>query len=173
MNLQSGALIAVSLLLSSTLSSTGWAAPPAQVPLERTRNIQAVYQISGDGLRSGVSEGLFYLQKLLETYDRLGVAPGERKLVAVVHGDAGKWLLGSEAYARHTGGKGSKPAANPNTALVAGLIERGVSVELCAQTMARHGWQPADLLPGVKIVPAAYARVIDLQLGGYAHLLFD
>ena len=46
-------------------------------------------------------------------------------------------------------------------------------VELCASTMAQAGWTEDDLLAGVEVVPAAYPRVIDLQLQGYAHIVFD
>lgn len=161
-------LMAMMLMFGSLLSAGVARAEP--VPLKNKTNVRAVYQISGDRLQDGRGEGLVYLKKALEAYERLGVAQKDRKLVAVVHGDAGHWLLNDEAYARDRLNKEKK---NPNAALVAELIERGVEVEMCSQTMARHGWKAQDLLPGVQIVPAAYPRVIDLQLSGYAHIVFD
>lgn len=143
------------------------------VPLVHTSNVRAVYQVHGDRWKDGVGLGLHYVQKLLGTYDQLGVAPNERHLVVVLHGAAGYWLLKDAAWAAYAGQRDDRSATNPNAALVAALLRDGVRVEMCANTMKDHGWERGDLLDGVHVVPSAYPRVIDLQLQGYAHLLFD
>jgi intracellular sulfur oxidation DsrE/DsrF family protein len=52
------------------------------------------------------------------------------------------------------------------------LLDRNISIELCAQTMKSHGWKADDVLPGVIIVIGAYPRIIDLQHQGYAYIRF-
>jgi intracellular sulfur oxidation DsrE/DsrF family protein len=86
----------------------------------------------------------------------------------VVHDDAAYWMLDDEAYARFT----KRDAANPNKEIIRKLREHGVSIEVCGQTLAKHGWTREDILPGVRIVPSAHPRIADLQLQGYAYLRF-
>jgi intracellular sulfur oxidation DsrE/DsrF family protein len=88
---------------------------------------------------------------------------------AIFHGDAAQWLLTDEAY---RGPAGGREGENPNKAIVHELIQSGVSIEMCGQTMNQHGWTKKDLLPGVRPVPAAYPRLIDLEGQGYSYVSF-
>lgn len=137
------------------------------------RDVRAVYQIEGDAWKGEVGEGLFYLRKVLDAYASRGVDRKDLHLVAVLHGDAGYWLLNDAAWRTWSGERARKGESNLNAAVIRELIAMGVQVEMCASTMQQRGWKPEDLLPGVKITPGAYPRVIDLQLQGYAHVLFD
>jgi len=137
------------------------------VGLKRTDDIRAVYQIKTDEWKDGVGAGLHYVRKLLDIYSSIGIEDDATDIHAVLHGDAGYWLLRDESYAQAAGASG-----NPNKAIVAELIARGVSVELCAQTMRSHNWRPSDILGGVRIVVGAYPRIIDLQQRGYAYIRF-
>lgn len=53
-----------------------------------------------------------------------------------------------------------------------GLLDHGVSVEVCNLTLRGEGWNSDDLLPGVTLVHDAYTRLIDLQQQGYAYIRF-
>ena len=105
----------------------------------------------------------------MEEYKAIGVPLEELHVSAVFHGDAARWLLNDDAY---RGPSGGLEGANPNKAIVRELIRTGVSIEMCGQTMKEHGWEPEDLLPDVKTVPAAYPRLIDLELQGYGYVSF-
>ena len=78
-------------------------------------------------------------------------------------------LLDEEAYQNYTLDPFS---VNPNSKVVNELLNHGVSVEICYQTMHSHGWTAEDILPGVLIVHDAYTRMIDLQQRGYAYIRF-
>ncbi len=130
--------------------------------------IRVVYQIKTDAWKDGHAAGLHYLGKLADQYEALGIKPSEQRIHGVFHGDAGYFLLADEAYRAET--DGSKP--NPNAELVSKLVSRGIQLELCKSTMKSHGWTGDDVLPGVEIVVAAYPRIIDLQLRGYAYIRF-
>ncbi|MDO9450292.1 MAG: DsrE family protein [Rugosibacter sp.] len=132
------------------------------------KNIRVVYQIKDDDWKGGIGRGLYYLQKLVGTYDSLAIAEGDRSIHAVFHDSAGYWMLTDKSYDRF---KGSK-AGNPNKHVIEELVKRGVSIELCAQTMKSQGWNVEDILPDVKIVVGAYPRIIDLQMQGYAYIRF-
>ena len=48
----------------------------------------------------------------------------------------------------------------------------GIELDVCGATMKTYGWTNEDLLPGLRVVPNAHIRVIDLQLQGYAYIRF-
>jgi len=155
---------------------TGCSQPVAKVTtggipaldLVHKSEIRVVYQIKTDEEKNGVGAGLHYVQKLMNIYKSIGIPDEAVDVHAVLHGEAGYWLLKNDAYAEAGGSAGP----NPNQRIVADLLERGVSVELCAQTMRSHDWRPEDILEGVDIVIAAYVRIIDLQESGYAYIRF-
>lgn len=132
------------------------------------KDIRVVYQIKSDGWKGGVGQGLYYLQKLVDAYDSLAIAEGDRSIHAVFHDSAGYWMLTDKSYDKFKDTK----AGNPNRNVIKELVKRGVSIELCAQTMKSQGWSDEDILPEVKIVVGAYPRIIDLQMQGYAYIRF-
>ena len=115
--------------------------------------------------KAGVGQGLANLRQILEQYNAIGIPNAELHVSAIFHGEAAQWLLTDEAYGGREGG-------NPNKSIVRELIQSGVSIEACGQTMKEHGWTKKDLLPGVRPVPAAYPRLIDLEGQGYSYVSF-
>lgn len=142
---------------------------PKVIPLQQTKGIKAVYQVSDMAEHEGVHKGLFYAKKVLGGYEKLGVPGSEVDLHLVYHSAAIPALLSDSAYQRLTG----KTGPNPNTAIAAELIKSGVHLEICGDTMRQKDVQPTDLLPGVDIVPAAFPRLIDLQAAGYSYIKFE
>jgi intracellular sulfur oxidation DsrE/DsrF family protein len=132
------------------------------------QNIRVVYQIKTDQDKKGVGAGLFYIRKLLDTYNAVGIPDEAVTVHGVFHGDAGHWMLNDSAYAQAA----STGNTNPNQAIIRELLERGVKLELCAQTMRSHNWQGSDVIDGVGVVYGAYPRIIDLQLNGFAYIRF-
>ena len=167
--LAGGAMFCAAMWLLLAQPSRGEEAKPSEpVAVERRENIRVVYQIKDDDWLEGVGKGLAYLKKLVTAYRTMGVPAKEVHVSAVFHGNAGYWMLRDGLYEAHA----RKPGGNPNQALIRELLDAGVSIELCAQTMREHSWKPEDVLPGVRIVVGAYPRVIDLELRGYAYIRF-
>ena len=137
------------------------------VGLKIKHGIKVVYQIKTDGRKENVGEGLYYVNKLVDAYEKLEITESARQVHAVFHGDAGYWMLKDPAYAQE-----SDENINPNKKIIRELLSKGVSLELCASTMKNHGWTPSDVLDGVTIVVGAYPRIIDLQMRGYAYIRF-
>ncbi len=137
-------------------------------PLTVRTDICAVCRIDSDEWRQGVGAGLSSVRQLVQDYQSLGVPASEVHVSAVFHGSAAYWLLNNRAFASHTG----KTGPNPNEMIVRELLDLGVSLELCGETMREKGWNEGDILPGVKIVMNANPRIIDLELQGYAYIRF-
>ncbi len=53
---------------------------------------------------------------------------------------------------------------------VAGLVDSGVEVLACRNTMQRLGIEPGDLLPGVSMVTAGIGEIVRRQQGGWAYV---
>jgi|GEM_PF-110488 len=149
--------------------SWGWMEPDtSNRPTVLTTDICAVCRIDSDDWQEGLGRGLLDVRSMLAEYERIGIPAAEVHISAVFDGEAAYWLLRDASYATV---KPDEPY-NPNKGVVDELHRLGVSLEMCAQTMAERGWKKEDLLPGVVVVPAAYPRIIDLQLQGYAYIRF-
>jgi intracellular sulfur oxidation DsrE/DsrF family protein len=85
------------------------------------------------------------------------------QIIAVFHTNAGHVTLNDKAYNTDR----MVATGNPYTVLVAGLMERGVQIELCGATAAIHHWGNADLLPGIKVNTDAMARMSQLAQEGF------
>lgn len=164
----SAALLLLSLLAALPATASETPAPPEPIPLVVRENIRAVYQVSKDDWVGGVGKGLAYVKALLDTYDSQKIPRDQVHLIVVVHGEAGYWLLKDEQYRNFA----NVTDQNPNTAIIGELLQRGVEIDMCRQTMEKHGWLDDELLPGIRVVYGAYSRLIDLQLQGYAYIRF-
>lgn len=131
------------------------------IGIQVKKNIRAAFDVRTAETEERTSAALLSLAKLADTYDRAGIDESERHIHAVFHEDAARFLLASEAEEE-----------DPNAALVADLIDRGVHVELDARTLDARGWDEGDVLPDVELVVAAHPRLIDLQLSGYSYVRY-
>ena len=143
--------------------------PKKSSALTISSDIAIVCRIDSNDWKDGVGAGLEFVRGLVGSYRSIGTSPDRLHISAVVHGKAGYWMLKDGPYAAS---EKSDTTTNPNKALIRQLRELGISLELCGETMREHGWTKEDVLPGVKIVPSAYARIVDLELQGYAYIRF-
>jgi intracellular sulfur oxidation DsrE/DsrF family protein len=159
-------LLALCLFSAVTLAAAEPA--PTAIPLQVRENLRIVYQVTDDAQHEGVNKGLFYARKLIDTYAKQGIAAEQVHLHLVYHGTGIAAVVNGAARKRL-----GAETANPNGALLAELIKRGVQVELCENTMQQKGVTATELMPGVKLVVGAFPRLIDLQLQGFAYIKFE
>ncbi len=142
----------------------------ARIPIQVTSDVRVVYQVSDDKLKDEVSRALFYAKKLLDVYNENGIPDDEIALHLVFHGDATNALVDAPTRRRLEAAGGDD---NPNHEILAKLIARGVSVEICESSMAQREVESGQLLKGVATVRGAYPRLISLQQLGYAYIKFE
>ena len=132
------------------------------VPVE-LRDVKAVHSIGALQFEGDLPASLFHLQ--LITGD-IAEWRASSEIVAVFHTNAGHVTLHDSSYntARNI------TTGNPYRHLVAGLVARGVKVELCGATARANGWGNADLLPDVRINLDAMARTIQLVQQGFVKI---
>ena len=119
--------------------------------------LRVAFDVSEPGEQDAVNRRLETAARFLNMHAAAGVAPERLSAALVVHGRAALDLV----TARRRG------APNPNAALVAALIDAGVTIEMCGQAAARHDIEPDDLLDGVKMSLSAMTSHALLQQQGY------
>ena len=136
------------------------------VPLAPRGVVRRVHDVQEDAWESHLGSGLACVRQLLSDYESMGFHESEVNISVVFHGAAAYWMLQDEPFFAFTGRQGP----NPNRSLIQELVDKGVGIELCAQTMKAHGWKRADILPEVRIVGSVCARIVKLERQGYVYL---
>lgn len=157
------------IFLLSVMTAVAPAGEPERIPIQVRENIRVVYQVSDDTQHEGVNKGLFYAGKLIDTYEKQGIAAAQVRLHLVFHGKGIAAVVNPAARQRLK----TEPAENPNAAILAELVRLGVQIELCEDTMRQRGVAASELMPVVKVIVGAFPRLIDLQLQGFAYIKFE
>jgi intracellular sulfur oxidation DsrE/DsrF family protein len=170
-------IVSIAALTALALLNPSYAAPADVeqaaghpfIEITKHKNIRVAYDVKDDVWEAGVGKALYYVRGLLDSYQSMGVPPGQLHISVIMHGATAYWLLNEDAYRIH---KKDPFDYNPNVQIVRELLAHGVSVEICNSTMKSKGWTGNDLLPGVTIVHDAYTRLIDLQHRNYTYIRF-
>lgn len=100
--------------------------------------------------------------------EEAGVSADRVQTAVVIHGPAVFDVVNDERYAEKYGtGENGEPARNPNFNTVAELVARGAEIWVCGIAAKHLGVGNADLLPGVKMAPAAMVANAELQRRGF------
>lgn len=140
----------------------GVAAVAADMPLPPGKEWKMAFDVpaaTAGKLNPHIDAAARYINMLVAA----GVSPGKVKTAIVVHGGGLMDLLDAPNYARETDGK-----ANPNAALLAELMAKGVPVYVCGQSAELLGIAKSDMIPGVSIALSAMTAHEMLQNQGYA-----
>ena len=130
------------------------------VKLDKVKLAFSVASLSFEG---DLPASLFHLQ-LIE--NDAAAWHAEKQVIVVFHTNAGHVTLNDEAYNADR----NVATGNPYKELLAGLIKRGVQVELCGATARAHNWANADLLPGIPVNTDAMARLTQLAQQGFVKI---
>ncbi|MGD0887124.1 MAG: DsrE family protein [Thermodesulfovibrionales bacterium] len=88
------------------------------------------------------------------------------KIIAVFHSDAAYVLLNDKTYNANR----NISTGNPYKEIFAGLMKKGVQIEMCGATATFNHWVNADFLPGVIVNTDAMVRVTQLVQEGYVQI---
>ena len=132
------------------------------IPVELSE-LKIAFSIAALAFEGDLPASIFHLQ--LITKD-VADWKANNQIIAVFHTNAGHVTLNDQAY----NAERMVATGNPYKQLVAGLVERGVHVELCGATAAVHHWGNADLLPEIKVNTDAMARMSQLAQEGFIEI---
>jgi intracellular sulfur oxidation DsrE/DsrF family protein len=96
--------------------------------------------------------------------EKAGVDPRQVQSAVVVHGPAIYDISNAARYEKAYG----EGVSNPNAELVAELMERGGEIWVCGVAALSRGVGDDDVLPGVRMAPAAMVAHAELQRRGFS-----
>ena len=111
---------------------------------------------------SAVNPGIESVARFLNMQVRAGVPATQMKLALIVHGSAGRDLLGHAGYKKRHG------VDNPNLPLLDALDRAGVRIYLCGQTAAGRGLGWDEIAPVAKVALSAMTAHAMLAREGYS-----
>ncbi len=111
-----------------------------------------------------VNRGLESAARLVNLYASEGLGAARPQIAIILHHNAMAAALGDAAHERAGGG------SNPNRELVEKLLQSGVEVWVCGQSVVRGGHAISDILPGVKVAHSAIIFTMNRQQDGWATL---
>lgn len=122
-----------------------------------------VFNMNHMVLRGDVPLGMRYMDLMSAHFKEAGI---QGQIIGVFYSEAAHLTLNDKAYNAFRG----VATGNPNKELIARLMQQGVQLEECAESMRNHHWTNADLLPGIKVNTGATERLIQLTQQGYVQL---
>jgi intracellular sulfur oxidation DsrE/DsrF family protein len=130
------------------------------VKLERA---DVVFNMNHLVLRGDMPVGMRYMNQMATALKEAGT---KTRIIGVFYNEAGHLTLNDKPYNAYRG----VTTGNPYKALIAELMEQGVQIEECAETMRNHHWSNDDLLPGVKVNTGAVGRLVQLTQEGFVQI---
>lgn len=151
------------------LTSSGQPTSTITQCLSVRKKIKVVVNVSNKEMNAAknISQQINNVQNMVSNYENMyGIAAGEDgyQIAVIAHGAGGRFLLNDDAHLRTYG------TANTTKAAVEALINKGVNVIMCQNTMKANNWVSADLIPGVTEVPAGVTGVTDYGMQGWVVL---
>jgi intracellular sulfur oxidation DsrE/DsrF family protein len=163
MRMLAGALVV--LLSAVVVPSVAWSAGDGitiDVPV-KLAEANIVLNLDHAAFEGDEPTGLQFLKVMTARFAAEGT---KSDLVAIFHGDGGYMLLDDASYDRVRNWQGG----NPYKDQILALMEAGVDIEECAETMRLNGWTNADLIPGAKVNTGANFRIVELVQQGYVQI---
>ena len=119
---------------------------------------------TADGGESQVTYAMNNLARMINLHAVGGVDGLE--VVGVVHSTNTRSILTDEAYMKRYG------VPNPNTALIKELVDKGVKIFVCGQSLRARNVDPSEVMAEVGFATAALTVLTTYQLRGFAALRF-
>lgn len=121
---------------------------------------------TGEDNKSSLLFSLNNVARLLNLHVMGGVPKENLHVVVAVHGGAIWSVLNNEMYYKKF------KTANPNIALYKELLDSGVKIVVCSQSMFKRNIAPSELVEGLEVATSALTTLTTYQLKGYALLKF-
>lgn len=131
------------------------------VELKKSTSLKVAFDAISGAEKGSVNQQFDSLARFINMHVANGVPQNNIQLALVVHGGAALDVLNASGYAQKQGGP------NANIALVEALLEEGVKIVLCGQSMMGHNLSQDMLIDGVEVELSAMTAHALLQQQGY------
>ncbi|MCW1952621.1 MAG: DsrE family protein [Flavobacteriia bacterium] len=121
---------------------------------------------TGEDNKSNLLFSLNNVARLINLHVMGGVPKENLNIVVAVHGGAIWSVLNNELYYKKF------KTANPNIPLYKELLDSGVKIVVCSQSMFKRNIAPSELVKGLEVATSALTTLTTYQIKGYAVLKF-
>lgn len=141
--------------------------PFATVELDPSLEYKIIVDVmTGSDDKSSVFFSMNNVARMLNLHALAGV-PKERMHVVLAIHNAAVWSVLTDASYKERFG-----STNPHTPLIRELVDNGVKVVVCGQSLIKQKIAPDQLLEGIEVATSALTTITEYQLRGYAVLRF-
>ncbi|WP_018982782.1 DsrE family protein [Salinimonas chungwhensis] len=131
------------------------------VSLDNSAQFNVAFDVASKSAEDKINRNFDSVARFMNMHVASGVAQKNIKLAIVVHGSATLDLLTNKTYqTKHN-------APNPNIAIVNALLDEGVKIIVCGQSMSAHDLSPDQFVDGVEVSLSAMTAHAQLQQQGY------
>ncbi len=135
------------------------------VPVDINKKFKVVFEITSSPEDVGeLNLTIETVARFLNMHAQAGVPPHQLDVALVVHNKAIKDLIIDSAYQKRY------QIENPNSKLVKALLDAGVQIIICGQSIVSRGFDKTELIPEVQISLSAMTALIQLNGEGYTIL---
>ncbi len=122
---------------------------------------------SDESKKNQVNPLLVTVARHLNMHGKQGVPLENLKTVLIIHGGATSSVLSESAFEM------TFDRENPDYALINELVEAGVEVYVCGQSINARGTSKTDVNPNVKMAVSAITTLMSYQEKGYSIINFN
>ena len=144
-----------------------WSIDAPDYETEMSEPLKVVFDImNSPESHEQVNASIETAARFLNMHARAGVPVENLHVALVVHNQASKDIIDSQAYKERYG------TDNPNEKLVRELIDAGVQVIFCGQSSYSRDFPRSETIEGVELGLSAMTALIQLQNQGYRLVKF-
>ncbi|HCM76819.1 MAG TPA: hypothetical protein DIS90_10580 [Cytophagales bacterium] len=113
-----------------------------------------------------VNWALNNVARMLNLHAMAGVPKEKLHVVLAIHGGAAFTVKNNEEYKKKYG------VDNPNLGIYRELMDAGVKIVVCGQSLVARDIDKDKMVPGIKVASSMLTTMTTYQLKGYAMLIF-
>ncbi len=140
----------------------------ADLLLDADKNYKVIFDVYTDEKKAGQMNPLINtVARFMNMHAQNGLAEDQMEIVVVLHGAATKNALSEKAF------KKDFKIKHPNSKLINALVEKGVKIYVCGQSMKSKGYEAKDISEDVEISLSALTALVKYQSDGYQLINFN
>jgi len=140
----------------------------ADLLLDTDKNYKVIFDVYTDTKKPGNMNPLINtVARFMNMHAQNGLSEDQMDIVVVLHGAAVKNALTEKAF------KKAYKTKHPNTDLISALVDKGVNIYVCGQSMKSKGYDAKDISEDVKISLFALTALVKYQSEGFQIINFN
>ena len=140
----------------------------ADLLLDTDKNYKVIFDVYTDNKKpENMNPLINTVARFMNMHAQNGLSEDQMDIVVVLHGAAVKNALTEKTF------KKAYKTKHPNTDLISELVEKGVKIYVCGQSMKSKGYDAKDISEDVKISLSALTALVKYQSEGFQIINFN